>query len=293
AGQAIGVEGHIRAAAGAEVVADAQARVELEVFVLRVARIVLHVDVGDADIVEALADRDGEIHERLVALAPPAAGGSVVGRHGRELAEGERASDRTVGVEQADALPLHLVGAGNHLLRDDAAAHRAARAVTRGGAGARAGHEMHEVIRRRNEDRPWFPLELGKHLQEGALHVGDLGTRILWPYREARTGSNGSSMTTMVGTPPACRLRTAPRPTTSELRTIAHGLHAASSMSHATVPVPMGDVAGQRAGHVPRSYHEAAQGAEAAGGGRPEEVEAGHTRFEPDVQVGIAVAGAQ
>src|SRR5437763_1245123 len=122
---------------------------------------------------------------------------------------------------------------------------------------------------------------------------GDLGTRILWPYREARTGSNGSSMTTMVGTPPACRLRTAPRPTTSELRTIAHGLHAASSMSHATVPVPMGDVAGQRAGHVPRSYHEAAQGAEAAGGGRPEEVEAGHTRFEPDVQVGLAGAGPQ
>src|SRR5438874_10459591 len=33
-------------------------------------------------------------HERAVALAPPAAGGSVVSRHGRELAEGERARDR-------------------------------------------------------------------------------------------------------------------------------------------------------------------------------------------------------
>src|SRR5207302_3941029 len=122
---------------------------------------------------------------------------------------------------------------------------------------------------------------------------GDLGTRILWPYREARTGSNGSSMTTMVGTPPACRLRTAPRPTTSELRTIAHGLHAASSMSHATVPVQMGEVPGQRARHVPRSHHEATRATEAAGGRRPEEVEAGHTRFEPDIQVGIAIAGAQ
>ena len=37
------------------------------------------------------------------------------------------------------------------------------------------GHEMHEVIRRRNEDRPWFPLEPGKHIQEGALHVGRPG----------------------------------------------------------------------------------------------------------------------
>src|SRR2546430_17588735 len=120
---------------------------------------------------------------------------------------------------------------------------------------------------------------------------GDLGTRHLRPYREARTGSNGSSMTTMVGTPPACRLRTAPRPTTSQLRTTAHGLHAASSMSHAAVPVQMGDVACQRAGHVPRSHHEATQGAEAAGGGRPDEGEAGHTPFEPDLQVVIAIAG--
>ena len=122
--------------------AHAQSRVELEVFVLPVARIVLHVDVGDADIVEPLADRDGEIHERAVALAPPAAGGSVVSRHGRELAEGERASDRTVGVEQADALPLHLVGAGNQLLRDDAAEHRAARAVERVGVGEAADDDV-------------------------------------------------------------------------------------------------------------------------------------------------------
>src|SRR5207237_8043240 len=122
---------------------------------------------------------------------------------------------------------------------------------------------------------------------------GDLGTRILWPYREARTGSNGSSMTTMVGTPPACRLRTAPRPTTSELRTIAHGLHAASSMSYATVLVQVGDVACQRASHIPRPHHKATQGAEAAGGGRPAGVAAWHGRFEPDVQLGIAIACAQ
>src|SRR5438105_52141 len=122
---------------------------------------------------------------------------------------------------------------------------------------------------------------------------GDLGTRILWPHREARTGSNGSSMTTVVGTPPACRLRTAPRPTTSELRTTAHGLHAASSMSYATVPVQVGDVACQRASDIPRPHHKATQGAEAAGGGRPEEVEAWHGRFEPDVQLGIAIACAQ
>src|SRR5437763_3706842 len=122
---------------------------------------------------------------------------------------------------------------------------------------------------------------------------GDLGTRHLRPYREARTGSNGSSMTTMVGTPPACRLRTAPRPTTSQLRTTAHGLHAASSMSHAAVPVQVGDVACERAGHVPRSHHEATQGAEAAGSRRAEKVEARHGRFEPDIQLGIPITGAQ
>src|SRR5438874_953430 len=122
---------------------------------------------------------------------------------------------------------------------------------------------------------------------------GDLGTRHLWPYREARTGSNGSSMTTMVGTPPACRLRTAPRPTTSQLRTTAHGLHAVSSMSHATVPVQMGDEACQRAGHIPGSHHEAAQGAEGAGGRRAEKVETRHGRFEPDIQLGIPISGAQ
>src|SRR5205807_10167358 len=95
-------------------------------------------DVGDADIVEPPADRGGEIYERVVALAPTAAGGSVVGRHGRELAEGERAGDLTAGVEQADALPLHLVGSGNQLLRDDAAEYRAARAVERVGVGEAA-----------------------------------------------------------------------------------------------------------------------------------------------------------
>src|SRR2546422_4059972 len=46
----------------------------------------------------------------------------------------------------------------------------------------------------------------------------DLGTRSLWPYREKRTGSHGSSATTIVGTPPAAKLRTAPRPMASELR---------------------------------------------------------------------------
>src|SRR5207302_4628911 len=136
----------------------------------------------------------------------------------------------------------------------------------------------------------------------------DLGTRILWPYREARTGSNGSSMTTSVGTPPACRLRTAPRPTKSELSTTAHGLATASASptSHgeqtvcrwppgtdATVPARMGDVLRQRARHVSRSHHKATEGAEGAGGRRPQEVEAWHRRFEPDLQLGIPIARAQ
>src|SRR5207253_6390175 len=130
----------------------------------------------------------------------------------------------------------------------------------------------------------------------------DLGTRILWPYREARAGSNGSSMTTIVGTPPACRLRTAPRPTKSELSTTAHGLRAASGMSHSEHAPPgtdppiaarMGDVPRQRARHVPRSHDKATQGAEGAGGRRPEEVKAWHGRFEPDIQLGIPVARAQ
>src|SRR5437016_1541968 len=134
----------------------------------------------------------------------------------------------------------------------------------------------------------------------------DLGTRIFWPYREARAGSSGSSMTTRVGTPPACRLRTAPRPTTSELRTTAHGLPTASFMWHgeqavsrrprgfdAAVPARIGDVPRQRARHVPRSHDKATQGAEGAGGRRPEEVKARHRRFEPDIQRGIAITGAQ
>src|SRR5438874_2637051 len=110
---------------------------------------------------------------------------------------------------------------------------------------------------------------------------GDLGTRIFWPYREARAGSNGSSMTTIVGTPPACRLRTAPRPTKSELSTTAHGLPAASCMSHSEhapsgtdppIAARMGDVACQLARRVPRAHHKATQGAEATGGRRPEKV---------------------
>src|SRR5213596_1244138 len=134
----------------------------------------------------------------------------------------------------------------------------------------------------------------------------DLGTRILWPYREARTGSSGSSMMTRVETPPACRLRTAPRPTTSELRTTAHGLATASRMSHgeravwrrprgsdAAVPARMRDVPRQRARHVPRSHHKATQGAEGAGGGRAEKVEARHGRLEPDIQLGIPITGPQ
>src|SRR5438128_1400837 len=48
AGQAIGVEGQVFAAARAEVVAHAQSRVELEVLVAPVARVVPHVDVRDA-----------------------------------------------------------------------------------------------------------------------------------------------------------------------------------------------------------------------------------------------------
>src|SRR6267378_2946458 len=134
----------------------------------------------------------------------------------------------------------------------------------------------------------------------------DLGTRILSPYRETRTGSNGSSMTTRVGTPPACRLRTAPRPTKSELRTTAHGLPTALSMSRGeqtvchwppgtdvTVPARMGDVPCQRARHVPGSHHKATERAEGAGGRCPDEVEAWHRRFETDLQLGIPIAAAQ
>src|SRR5437763_17195835 len=36
-------------------------------------------------------------------------------------------------------------------------------------------HEMDEMIRRWNEDRWWFPIDLCEHIQEGALHVGRPG----------------------------------------------------------------------------------------------------------------------
>ena len=55
----------------------------------------------------------------------------------------------------------------------------------------------------------------------------------------------------------------------------------------------MGDVPCQRARHVPRSHHKATQRAEGASGRRPDEVEAWYGRFEPDLQLGIPIAGAQ
>ena len=85
--------------------AEAEPGIELEVLVLPVARVVLHVDVGDADKVKELADGGGEIGERLVTLAPAAARGAEVGRHRRELAESERADGLTAVVEEADGLP--------------------------------------------------------------------------------------------------------------------------------------------------------------------------------------------
>src|SRR5439155_220338 len=90
---------------GAELVAEAEPGIPLEVLVLPVACVVLHVDVGDTDIVQALADGGGEIGERLVTLAPAAARGAEVGRHRRELAEGERADDLTAVIEEVDGLP--------------------------------------------------------------------------------------------------------------------------------------------------------------------------------------------
>ena len=110
----------------------------------------------------------------------------------------------------------------------------------------------------------------------------DLGTRSLWPYREKRTGSHGSSATTIVGTPPAAKLRTAPRPMASELRTTAHGLRTGGSVpcgekavcpwqrgASVTVPAKTGDVPRERAPGVPGSDHKTTERAERIGGSRP------------------------
>src|ERR1051325_637310 len=55
-GLAVGVERQVYAAAGAEIVTQAEAGIELEVLELPVPRIVLHVDVGDSGVGEELAD---------------------------------------------------------------------------------------------------------------------------------------------------------------------------------------------------------------------------------------------
>src|SRR6266480_2668567 len=105
-------------------------------------------------------------------------------------------------------------------------------------------------------------------------------------------------MTTIVGTPPACRLRTAPRPMASELSTTAHGLHAArcirrEAVAGVTVRPAARDEPRQCAGRIPGSHDKATERAECVGGRRAQEVEARHRRLEPGVQLGIAVAGAQ
>src|SRR5260370_10592930 len=113
-------------------------------------------------------------------------------------------------------------------------------------------------------------------------------------------------MTTIVGTPPACRLRTAPTPTASELSTTAGArvvliavrciqsgerfLCGCSLRTGVSVPAPSGDVTCQLARDVAGADHKATERSERAGGGRPHEVEARYGRFEPDSELGISLA---
>src|SRR3989442_14274240 len=106
---------------------------------------------------------------------------------------------------------------------------------------------------------------------------------MLGPNREKRRGPLGSSMTTMVGTPPACRLRTAPKPTASELRTTAQEPKATAqgdlrSMrptpgeglirlgfpdgARVTIRAAIHDEACHSAGRVPRPHDKATEWAE-------------------------------
>src|SRR6266566_9062694 len=115
-------------------------------------------------------------------------------------------------------------------------------------------------------------------------------------------------MTTIVGTPPACRLRTAPKPTASELSTTA-GARGGGVLiavrriqsgarfgcgcpmrTGVSVPAARGDVTGQLARYVAGADHKATERSERAGGGRPHEVEARYGRFEPDSELGISLA---
>ena len=116
----------------------------------------------------------------------------------------------------------------------------------------------------------------------------DFGTRTFSAYRDARTGSHESSMTTTVGTPPARKLRTAPRPTASELRTTAHGLDIARS-----VRVLTRDVARQLAGHVFAPNDKPTERPERPGSRGSHEMEPRQRRLETDVQLGIALTRAQ
>src|ERR1051325_11480882 len=125
------------------------------------------------------------------------------------------------------------------------------------------------------------------------------------PYREKRTGSNGFSVTAVVGTPARARLRTAPRPMTSELSTTARRSNRMACPSreldrhhlagHAPVAVPCapGDAPGDRAARVPASHHEPTDGTEAAGGWCAEKVEPRDGGLEPGLEVGIAVPDPQ
>src|ERR1041384_5844274 len=128
------------------------------------------------------------------------------------------------------------------------------------------------------------------------------GTRNFLPYRDARTGSHGSIITTAVGTPPWRKLRTAPRPTASELKTTANGLRVLPLLrngviqdrlgSIGTFPVEAGDMACERASHVRRARDEAAERAKGIGRRCSEKVETRHGRLKADLECGIPVARA-
>src|SRR5438876_309369 len=130
------------AAARAKVVAEPEPRVELEVFVLPIPRVVLHIDVGEAVVAQAFPHRGGELHEGFTALAPATGRGPVMGRHRRELLEGEGPRDLTPGVEEADAFPQRVVRTRDELLRDDAAEYAAVFAVESLGVGQGANDDV-------------------------------------------------------------------------------------------------------------------------------------------------------
>src|ERR1043166_341347 len=109
----------------------------------------------------------------------------------------------------------------------------------------------------------------------------------------------------MVGTPARARLRTAPRPMTSELSTTARrsnrmacpfrdlDRHHLAGGAPGPVPGAVRDVAGQRAARVPAPHHEATDRAEAPGSRRAEKVKPRDGGLEPGLEVGIAVPDPQ